>query len=178
MYSCRRDGRGGLWERVEPGVRPIPCRALQRPIPGTWASTLLSAEPREPAAPSPTVHPLLPKPAEGENQTNVSAQILSTVVSSRYTCSNQARGLHDTEPSAFSLSVFAVAGVGQPGAGGWLCRPAALPGDNWNCGGAPPHSAGSALSLCHTGPTAQVEIRAKLSKKKNMQTANETDLTI
>lgn len=96
---------------------------------------------------------------------NAFAQILSTALSSTHTCCNWARSSHYTEPFAFSLSVFVVAGVGQPGAGGWLCRPAALPGDNWNCGGAPPHSAGSALSLCHTGPTTQVDLRAQLSKQ-------------
>lgn len=66
LTARRRDGCGGLRRRVEAGVRPIPRRAVQWPLPGTRTAALPPAEPGEPAAGGPRVHSLLPKFAEGE----------------------------------------------------------------------------------------------------------------
>lgn len=157
-YSC-----SGLWDCVESGVWPIPRRAVQRPLPGTWTATLPSTEPGESAAPSPTVHPLLPKPAEGENQRKrIHTESILTVVASTHVQSRLVKsscyikwGIHKL--SAFSLClVSVVVGVGQPSISGWLCGSAALSGYSWNCSGASPHSAGPALSLCHTRLATQV----------------------
>lgn len=57
---------------------------------------------------------------------------------------------------SFLLTFSVVLSVEQPSSGGWLCRSAAISGDSWNCSGAVTYSAGLALSLCYTGPAAQV----------------------
>lgn len=55
-----------------------------------------------------------------------------------------------------SLSVCAVFGLGQSTFARGFCGSSALPGYSWNCSGASSHSAGPALSVCHTGAAAQV----------------------
>lgn len=159
LILFRRDGSSRLWVCVEASDWPVPCRAVQRPLSGTWASTFPPTEPWEPAAPSATVHPLLPKLAEGENQRKC-YWCVEIVINATHTHCGLVR-------TTCFISVAAALSMGQPGSGGWLCGSAALSGDSWNCSGAAPHSARPALSLCHTGPAAQVHahIRYILAKK-------------